>query len=54
MPPTTTNRTGLTLGFGAYVLWGLLPVYFPLLEPSSPLEIIAHRVTQSPGFFAAL
>ena len=47
MPPTTTNRTGLTLVFGAYVLWGLLPVYFPLLEPSSPLEIIAHRVVWS-------
>lgn len=47
MPATTTSRTGLLLGLGAYGLWGLLPIYFPLLEPASPLEIIAHRVVWS-------
>ncbi|EYR64239.1 membrane protein [Actinotalea ferrariae CF5-4] len=47
MPSPTTSRTGLALGLGAYGLWGLLPVYFPLLEPASPLEIIAHRVVWS-------
>jgi chloramphenicol-sensitive protein RarD len=37
-------RTGVLLGVGAYVLWGLFPLYFPLLEPASPVEILCHRV----------
>ncbi|XXM85110.1 EamA family transporter RarD [Cellulosimicrobium sp. PMB13] len=34
-------------GASAYVLWGAMPLYFPLLEPAGPLEIIAHRVVWS-------
>jgi chloramphenicol-sensitive protein RarD len=37
-------RTGVLLGIGAYVMWGLFPLYFPLLEPASPVEILGHRV----------
>lgn len=43
-PRTGLDRAGLAFAFGAYGLWGFLPVYFPLLEPASPLEIVAHRV----------
>src|SRR5690554_2714965 len=28
-------------------MWGFLPLFFPLLEPASPLEIVAHRVVWS-------
>lgn len=28
----------------AYVLWGVFPAFFPLLDPASPLEILAHRI----------
>ncbi|MBI9113987.1 EamA family transporter RarD [Sanguibacter sp. YZGR15] len=28
-------------------MWGVLPLYFPLLQPASALEIIAHRVVWS-------
>lgn len=42
-----TSRTGLLLGLGAYGLWGFLPLYFPLLAPAGPVEIIAHRVVWS-------
>lgn len=52
--PTTTHapvpalsRNGLVLGTSAYLLWGLLPLYFPLLAPAGPVEIIAHRVIWS-------
>ncbi|WP_199422641.1 EamA family transporter RarD [Actinotalea solisilvae] len=41
------DRTGLALGLGAYLLWGFLPLYFPLLAPAGPVEIIAHRVVWS-------
>jgi chloramphenicol-sensitive protein RarD len=32
---------------GAYLLWGLFPLYWPLLAPSSALEVLAHRVLWS-------
>jgi chloramphenicol-sensitive protein RarD len=35
---------GLTYGVLAYGSWGLLPLYWPLLEPASPLEILAFRI----------
>jgi len=34
-------------GAGAYLLWGLFPLYWPLLEPSSALEVLAHRILWS-------
>ncbi|ADG75585.1 RarD protein, DMT superfamily transporter [Cellulomonas flavigena DSM 20109] len=45
--PSPTRRGGLAAGVAAYVLWGGLPLYFPLLAPSDPVEIIAHRVVWS-------
>ncbi|MBV7296203.1 EamA family transporter RarD [Corynebacterium sp. TAE3-ERU12] len=33
----------MPLVFAAYCLWGLFPLYFPLLEPASATEILAHR-----------
>ena len=48
-PPadSRTPRSGLLLGLGAYLLWGFLPLYFPLLRPAGPVEIIAHRIVWS-------
>jgi chloramphenicol-sensitive protein RarD len=48
------ERSGLLMGFGAYALWGLFPLYFPLLEPASPLEILAHRFLWSFVFMGLL
>jgi hypothetical protein len=31
----------------AYLMWGLFPLYWPLLEPSGSLEVLAHRVLWS-------
>ncbi|MDX6741718.1 EamA family transporter RarD [Actinocorallia sp. A-T 12471] len=38
------SRRGLAAGFAAYVLWGLFPLYFPLLKPAGAGEILAHRI----------
>ncbi|MDP9443809.1 MAG: EamA family transporter RarD [Actinomycetota bacterium] len=38
------QRRGFLLGVAAYLLWGLFPLYWPLLEPATPLEILAHRI----------
>ena len=37
------DKTGLLFGVSAYVLWGAFPLYWPLLEPASALEIVSHR-----------
>lgn len=43
----TASRAGTSYGAAAYLLWGLFPLYWPLLEPSGPLEVLAHRVLWS-------
>jgi chloramphenicol-sensitive protein RarD len=37
-------RRGLLLGVVAYGLWGIFPLYWPLLEPAGAGEILAHRI----------
>ncbi len=51
-PPAT--RRGLAYGIGAYLLWGLFPLYWPLLEPAGALEILADRMLWSLIFVALL
>ncbi len=41
------TRRGTWYAAAAYALWGLFPLYWPLLAPSSPLEVLAHRVLWS-------
>ncbi|GAA3178965.1 EamA family transporter RarD [Blastococcus jejuensis] len=48
------RRLGVASGLGAYALWGLFPLYFPLLEPAGGLEIVAHRVVWSLLFIGLL
>jgi len=50
----TTTRRGTLYGAGAYLLWGLFPLYWPLLAPSSALEVLAHRVIWSVVVVAVL
>ena len=38
---------GLALGAAAFGLWGLFPLYWPLLEPAAASEILAHRILWS-------
>jgi chloramphenicol-sensitive protein RarD len=38
----------------AYVLWGLLTLYWPLLEPAGAVEILAHRIVWSAVFAVGL
>ena len=41
------TRRGLGYGASAYLLWGIFPLYFPLLKPAGTAEILAHRMTWS-------
>jgi len=48
------TRRGLGYGSAAYLLWGLFPLYWPLLEPAGPIEILADRMLWSLLFVAVL
>ncbi|GAB3357931.1 EamA family transporter RarD [Modestobacter lapidis] len=48
------RRVGVLTGLAAYLLWGLFPLYFPLLEPAGGVEIVAHRVVWSLLFVGLL
>ncbi|MEV7973586.1 EamA family transporter RarD [Cellulomonas sp. NPDC089187] len=52
--PSTLDPRGLANGASAYLLWGVLPLYFTLLVPAGPAEIIAHRVLWSLVFCAVV
>ena len=41
------QRRGTLFGAAAYLSWGLFPLYWPLLQPARPVEILAHRVVWS-------
>lgn len=45
--PTDRSREGLWLAVAAYGMWGLFPLYFLILKPAQPLEILAHRMVWS-------
>lgn len=40
-------RIGLLNGFAAYGMWGLVPLFWPLLKPAGAGEILAHRMAWS-------
>lgn len=45
---------GFVPGLGAYILWGLVPVYFHALGHVSPWVVLAHRILWSSLFLGAV
>ncbi|MGJ0390729.1 EamA family transporter RarD [Microbacterium sp. CGR1] len=43
----STQTAGVAYAGGAYLLWGVLPLYFLLLAPTGPWEVVAWRVLLS-------
>ena len=41
------NAIGISFTAGAYILWGILPIYWKVLDEVPALEILAHRVIWS-------
>ncbi len=46
------NRIGMGYGTLSFVLWGILPLYWKLLQAVPPLEILGHRIFWSFIFMA--
>ncbi|MFD7731662.1 EamA family transporter RarD [Kitasatospora phosalacinea] len=47
-------RVGLWNGFAAYGMWGLFPLFWPLLEPAGAADILANRMVWSLVAVAAM
>lgn len=45
--PRNAQTVGVAAATGAYLLWGVLPLYFLLLAPTGPWELVAWRVALS-------
>ena len=43
----TPTRAGLLAALGAYLIWGMFPLYLKLLEGVSATNVLAHRVLWS-------
>ena len=41
------ERAGIIAALGAYIFWGLAPLYFKLIQVVPPIEVIAHRIVWS-------
>ncbi|GAE26825.1 hypothetical protein JCM9140_2927 [Halalkalibacter wakoensis JCM 9140] len=41
------HQLGVIAAIGAYLIWGVLPLYWKLLEPVSAGEVLAHRIIWS-------
>jgi len=52
--PDTDSRDGVTAGLIAYILWGVLPVYFKATADVSPVELLSHRVIWAVPFGALI
>ncbi|MBA2310148.1 MAG: EamA family transporter RarD [Pseudonocardiales bacterium] len=38
------DARGVGLGVASYVIWGLFPAFWPLLDPAAPVGVLAHRI----------
>ncbi len=47
-------RDGVIIGLLAYIMWGLFPVYFKILDSVSPTEMLAHRIVWAVPFGALI
>jgi len=50
---TPPDRRGMWVGIGAYVLWGVMPLYWHLLKTVPSLQIVLHRIAWSAVFVGA-
>ncbi len=49
-----TLRIGIAAGIAAYGIWGFFPIYFHLLSPAGPIEILCHRILWSLAVMVAV
>lgn len=48
------SRNGILIVVGAYIFWGLLPIYWKSIKSIPSLEILGHRIVWSVVFLMAI
>lgn len=43
-PPLSAEHIGIAAALGAYIFWGLAPIYFKQVQSVAAMEVIAHRI----------
>ncbi|MGO4886865.1 EamA family transporter RarD [Anaerobacillus sp. MEB173] len=51
---TNEQKNGIISALSAYILWGVLPLYWKLMESIPPGEVLAHRIIWSLGLLAII
>ncbi len=51
---TAEERHGVLYGAGAYLIWGVIPIYFMAVRFASAPEVLAHRIVWSVILLAGL
>lgn len=51
-PAPQPSATGVAFAVGAYLIWGLFPVYFKAVAEVPAIEILAHRIVWSVALLA--
>lgn len=44
---STDANKGVIGGLSAYALWGMFPLFWPLVQPAGAIEILGHRIVWS-------
>jgi len=52
--PASETSYGFTAALAAFILWGLLPMYWKAVQSVNPMEILCHRIIWSLVFIAVL
>lgn len=52
--PDPAARIGLAFGLGAYLSWGVVPMYFKLLTHVPALSVLSHRIVWSAIFLGVV
>ncbi len=47
MPHNNEYKQGIIYALSAYIMWGVAPLYFKIIEDVAPLDILLHRVVWS-------
>ena len=45
--PVDPAVSGVLYALGAFLVWGVAPIFFKALQPATPVEILSHRVLWS-------
>ena len=54
VPPRSEAPTSLAAALGAFLLWGIAPLYFKAIDQVGPVEILAHRIVWTVLMLGAL